>query len=88
MAADGADVSFIEAAVVDEDGTIVPSARPWIEFTSQGPGRLLGGTTKIDAITGIAAINVQSTGQPGEIVIEAKSFGLETGSVRIRATRK
>ena len=79
------DVCFIEAAVVDADGTIVPSARPWISFSIQGPGRLLGGTTTIDAITGRAAINVQSTGQPGEIVVEATSVGLETGSVRIHA---
>jgi beta-galactosidase len=88
LAADGMDVSFIKAAVTDGNGTTVPSARPWISFTLQGPGRLLGGTTTVDAITGLAAINVQSTGQPGEIVVEAKSVGLETGSVRIRASRK
>jgi beta-galactosidase len=86
IAADGMDVSFIEAAVVDGNATIVPSARPWMSFTSQGPGRLLGGTTTIDAITGRAAINMQSTGQPGDIIVEATSVGLETGSVRIRAT--
>ena len=80
------DVSFIEAGVVDNAGTVVPSARPWIHFTSQGPGRLLGGTTVIDAITGRAAINVQSTRQPGEIVVTAAAAGLETGSVRIRTT--
>jgi beta-galactosidase len=86
LAADGMDVSFIKAAVADANGTTVPSARPWIRFTIQGPGRLLGGTTIIDAITGLAAINVQSTSEPGEIVVEAASVGLETGSVRIRAT--
>jgi beta-galactosidase len=88
LAADGMDVCFIEAAVVDEDGTIVPNARPWISFSSQGPGRLLGGTTTVDAITGRAAINVQSIGQPGDIIVEATSVGLETGSVRIRATQR
>ena len=87
LAADATDVSFIRAAVVDKDGTVVPSARPWISFAVQGPGRLLGGTTTIDAITGLAAINVQSTGQPGEIVVQAASAGLETGSVRILAVR-
>jgi beta-galactosidase len=87
LAADAMDVSFIEAAVVDRNGTIVPSARPWISFAVQGPGRLLGGTTKVDAITGMAAINVQCTGQPGEIVVEARSVGLETGTVRIRVVQ-
>jgi beta-galactosidase len=87
LAADGMDVSFIEAAVVDKDGTVVPSARPWINFAVQGPGRLLGGTTTIDAITGRAAVNVQSTSQPGEIVVAATSAGLGTGMVRIRTVQ-
>ena len=87
IAADGMDVSFIKAEVVDQHGTVVPSARPWISFTIQGHGRLLGGTTIVDAITGLAAINVQSTREPGEIVVEAASVGLETGSVRIRTTQ-
>jgi beta-galactosidase len=86
LAADGIDVSFVKAAVVDQDGTTVPSARPWINFTIQGPGRLLGGTTIIDAITGLAAINVQSTGEAGEIVLEASSAGLESGSASIETT--
>jgi hypothetical protein len=50
-------------------------------------GRLLGGATHIDAISGVAAIKVQTTGQPGEIVVTATSAGLESGSARIR-TRK
>src|ERR1035437_7706715 len=33
LVADGMDVSFIRAAVVDKDDTVVPSARPWISFT-------------------------------------------------------
>jgi beta-galactosidase len=87
LAADGMDVSFIEAAVVDKDGTVVPSARPWINFAVQGPGRLLGGATTIDAITGRAAINVQSVSRPGEIVVEATSIGLGTGTVHIRTVQ-
>jgi beta-galactosidase len=87
LAADGLDVRFIEADVVDDAGTVVPTARPWISFTVQGPGRLLGGATQIDAISGIAAINVQSTGEAGEILLEAKSSGLESGSARLVAAR-
>jgi beta-galactosidase len=87
LAADGMDVSFIEAAVVDKDGTVVPNARPWINFAVQGPGRLLGGATTIDTITGRAAINVQSTSRPGEVVVEATSAGLGTGTVHIRTVQ-
>ncbi len=83
--ADGEDVSFIEADVVDASGITVPDAHPWIRFSVVGPGRLLGGTTEVDAISGAGAINVQSTGQPGEIVVSATSPGLEPGSVQIHA---
>jgi beta-galactosidase len=87
LAADNEDVSFIEADVVDAQGVLVPEARPWIHFAVEGPGRLLGGATHIDAISGVAAINVQTTGQAGEIVVTATSPGLEPGSARIH-TRK
>ncbi len=87
LKADGRDVSFIEAEIVDDSGTIVPAARPWISFAVKGPARLLGGTTQVDAISGMAAINVQSTGQVGEIMLEAKSPGLGTGSARLAAVQ-
>ena len=87
LVANDEDVSFIEADVVDAQGVVVPEARPWIHFAVEGPGRLLGGTKYIDAISGVAAINVQTTGQPGEIVVTATSAGLEPGSARIH-TRK
>ncbi len=85
VASDREDVSFIEADVVDSKGVTVPDAHPWIRFSANGPGRLLGGTTEIDAISGVAAINVQSAHQSGEIVVTATSPGLEPGSVRLRA---
>ena len=85
LVADGMDVSFITAAVVNKDDTGVPSARPWISFSVQGPGRLLGGTTTVDAITGLAAINVQSIGQSGRVTVKASSAKLEPGSVELIA---
>jgi beta-galactosidase len=88
LAADGKDVRFVEADIADDAGTIVPTARNWVSFSVTGPARLLGGATQIDAISGIAAINVQSTGQAGEIIIEAKSPGLEAGSARLVAVKR
>jgi len=73
------DISFVEADVVDEQEITVPNAEPWIEFSVQGPGRLLGGTNVVDAISGVAAINVQSTGQLGRVTVKAVSVGLEPG---------
>jgi beta-galactosidase len=85
LTADGRDVSFIEADIVDNAGTTVPSARPWISFSVKGPARLLGGATQVDAISGVAAINVQNTGATGEIMLEATSPGLGPGTARLAA---
>jgi hypothetical protein len=59
-----------------------------VSFSVTGPARLLGGATQIDAISGIAAINVQSTAQAGEIIVEAKSPGLEAGAARLVAAKR
>ena len=83
----GEDVSFIEADVVDSAGTIVPDARPWIHFNIEGPGRILGGVDDLDAITGIAALNVQTTARKGKITVTATSPGLESSSVRIQSVQ-
>ena len=88
LAIDREDVSFLEADVVDANGTIVPDAHPWISFHVDGPGRLLGGATEIDAISGVSAINVQTSGQPGEVIVTATAEGLEPGSVRIQANKE
>ena len=87
LVADASDVVFVEADVVDASGTVVPTAQNWITFSATGPGRLLGGTTEIDAITGIAAINLQSTGEAGEIVVQAASPGLSSASLRVAAKK-
>jgi beta-galactosidase len=84
---DAADVVFVEADVVDTAGTVVPTAESWIKFSATGPGRLLGGTTEIDAISGIAAINLQSAGEAGEVVIKATSPGLQSASLRVPARK-
>jgi beta-galactosidase len=81
------DVTFIEADVVDAAGTVVPDARPWLHFEVKGAGRLLGGVADIDAITGVAAINVGAVGDHGEIEVAAASSGLQSGLVRIQVRK-
>jgi beta-galactosidase len=42
LAADGRDVSHVEARIVDEHGVLVPNADRLLEFELEGPGRLIG----------------------------------------------
>ncbi len=86
LKADGQDVAFFQAHVVDSKGVLIPTAHPWISFSANGPGRLLGGTTEIDAISGIAAINLQSTGESGRIVVRAEARGLKPAFMELIAT--
>lgn len=85
LRADDADVCFIEADVVDSAGVIVPTARPWVRFSLEGPGRLLGAAEEVDAISGVAAINVQASGEAGAMEVRASALGLLPGSARIRS---
>ncbi len=87
LAADALDVALIQAQVLDSKGVLVPSADPWISFSVDGPGRLLGGTTEIDAISGIAAINVQNTAKGGRIVVHAEAHGLKSDSIELRRSQ-
>ena len=78
MRADGRDAVRIVATVADKDGVPVPNAMPWITFQADGPGRLLG-TSVLDAVWGMAAINVMSGTAPGRITLRASSPGLNAG---------
>lgn len=86
LAPDGLDVAFIQAQVLDSKGTLVPAAHPWISFSVEGPARLLGGTTEIDAISGIAAINLQSTGERGRVSVRAEAYGLKSAYTELKPT--
>jgi hypothetical protein len=61
---------------------IFSSARPWMLFSLKGPGRWLGDANEVDAISGVAAINLQATGRSGEIQVSADAAGLLPGTLR------
>jgi beta-galactosidase len=84
MMAGGRDAVRIVAVVADSKGVMVPSATPWITFQAKGPGRLLG-TPVLDAVWGMAAINILSTHDAGDISITASADGLKPGQCRIRS---
>jgi beta-galactosidase len=84
MKADGRDAVRIVATVADKDGVTVPSAMNWLSFQVEGPGRLLG-TPVLDAVWGMAAINVMSDSAGGTITLRASSRGLQEGVCTLAA---
>jgi beta-galactosidase len=97
IAADGADLSYVEVDVVDAQGVIVPQASDTINFTIDGPGTLVGvdngnsvshesykGNSRA-AFSGKALAIVRSTTAPGTITLSATSGTLKAGSVTIAA---
>jgi hypothetical protein len=84
IAADGRDTVRIVAVIADKDGVPVPSAMPWLTFHADGPGRLLG-TPVLDAVWGMAAINVMSKPAAGDITVTVSSPGLKKGECTLSA---
>jgi beta-galactosidase len=84
MRADGRDAVRVVAVIADAEGVMVPSAAPWLSFQAEGPGRLLG-TPVLDAVWGMAVINVLSTQEAGDVVITASAKGLKAGQCVLRS---
>jgi beta-galactosidase len=96
ITADGLDLAYVEADIVDSKGVLVPQASNEVSFTITGPGKIVGvdngnpisheayqGTTRA-AFSGKALAIIQSTTTPGMLTVEASSgSGLSAGSVMI-----
>ena len=99
LTADGKDLAYITARVVDKDGNLCPSDNRLVSFSVKGAGRYRaaanGDATSLDlfhlpkmpAFSGQLTAIVQSTEQSGEIVFEAKAKGLQTGTILLSAGR-
>lgn len=97
ITADGKDLSFITATVVDKDGNMVPDASNLIKFSISGNGFIAGTdngcetdltsfkSTERKAFNGLALAVVQSNGKVGAVKLTAASDGLPTVSVDIVA---
>jgi beta-galactosidase len=95
LAADGEDVLFVRASVVDAEGRLVPVASDEIEFRIQGPAKLIGVGNgdpsshesdrgpKRRAFGGLCMAIVQTSVTPGSIRIEAASGQLTAGTLVI-----
>ncbi len=95
--ADGYDLSFITISVNDEEGLMVPNAKPLISFSIEGPAEIVatdnGDPTDMTAFpsldrkafNGLALAIVKSKkGEPGTVKITAESEGLEPTSITIK----
>jgi beta-galactosidase len=66
------DVFFVYAAVIEENGTLAPTASNSVTFALSGPARLIG-QMPTDAEAGIAAILVETDGEKGIVELRATS---------------
>jgi len=98
VAADGEDVCYVNVSVRDVDGAVVPDAKVPVAFEVEGPGEIVatdnGDETDFDdfrkparkTFNGWAQAIVRARcGASGTIRIAAKSAGLATASVEIKA---
>lgn len=99
--ADGDDLAFVSAAVVDEEGSPVPRSHNPIRFTIDGPGRIVATdngdpTSHVPfqnaeraAFNGLCLAIVQAElDESGTITLRAESDGLEGSEVTIDVARK
>ena len=99
LTADGDDLSFVTAKVVDGKGTLVPDADNLIRFAIAGPGTIDGVDNGLEtslepmkasehkAFNGLCLAVVRSKDAPGEITLTAKADGLKDGTIRIQTKR-
>ena len=98
IVSDGVDFSYITLRVQDQDGLTVPTAKPLIKFSVQGPGEIVstdnGDATSFvpfashdrPAFNGLALVIVRAKRAPaGAITILAHSEGLGSASVTLHS---
>jgi beta-galactosidase len=97
ISADAVDVSMVTMEIVDEQGRIMPTASNLVEFTVQGPAKLIGlgngdprcieldKESKRSAFNGLCMAIVQAGREPGSITISATSHGLEHAAITLQS---
>lgn len=98
--ADGQDLSFVTARIVDKNGRLVPIASNRIRFAVEGPGEIVatdnGDPTNMEsfgshdrhAFNGYALVIVRGIGgQAGKVKVRAESDGLQGAAVVVRSSR-
>lgn len=85
LKADGEELFFVYAQIVDEYGTIVPSFSDWIDFEVNGAARLVS-PKRVQAEAGVAAAIVRMGQQSGKILVKAMNPDLKS-SIKTIACR-
>jgi beta-galactosidase len=97
LTADNADLAVVQIEVVDAQGRVVPTAGNKITFALSGPAKLIGvgngdpschepdQASSRSAFNGLAQALVQTTRQPGEIVLTAESPALNSARIALRS---
>lgn len=95
--ADGTDLSFITATIVDKDGITVPMANNLIRFNIAGEGFIAGVDSgdpvshesfkgnSHTALNGLALAILQSNGKKGNITLTATADGLQGATITVQA---
>ncbi|WP_297089946.1 beta-galactosidase GalB [uncultured Draconibacterium sp.] len=96
ITANGNDLAFVTVKVCDEEGLMVPKSMNRIDFEISGPAEIVatdnGDQTCMTSFTSLQrkafngmalAIVRTQKGQPGKIILTAKSEGLETAQLEI-----
>ncbi|MBD0364793.1 MAG: glycoside hydrolase family 2 protein [Flavisolibacter sp.] len=95
--ADGRDLSFVTATIVDKDGIMVPTTNNLVKFTISGEGFIAGvdsgdptshepfKANQHTTLNGLALAIIQSNGKKGKITLTAGAEGLQSSGVVIEA---
>ena len=87
--ADGNDLLLVHAEIVDENGTVVPTAEPKVRFTVSPNAEIVGARetwVKADEITaeaGVTGVLLRAGMQAGEVVLTAESEGLQSAKITL-----
>lgn len=99
LTADGKDLSYITIKVVDKDGNLCPHENRKISFSVKGAGVFRavanGDPTNLEAFhlpemhtfNGMLTMIVQSSTKEGDIIVNAKSKGLKSGTLRLTTNK-
>ncbi|GAB2547405.1 DUF4982 domain-containing protein [Rufibacter soli] len=99
ITADGKDLSFVTVSVVDKDGNPCPIATDQLTFSVKGAGTYRaacnGDATSLEQFhlptmklfSGKLVVLVQSGEKAGDIALEVKGKGLQTGELKLKAVK-
>ncbi|MGB8353072.1 MAG: beta-galactosidase GalB [Chthoniobacteraceae bacterium] len=98
IAADGLDLSYVTVTIADKDGLMVPRSKNLVQFDISGPAEIIGvdngdatshdsfQAKQVKAFNGLALVIVRAkAGQPGAVVLHAKSEGLQPANLSLQS---